>query len=72
MRRLKKCWQQLRQLAGEDADFEAELLAMFLTDASSSLIQLEQAIAIAHTLVEQPQQAFALNQNSLRWRGKLK
>jgi len=52
-------WQQLRQLAGEDADFEAELLAMFLTDASSSLIQLEQAIAdddiqatgeIAHSL----------------------
>lgn len=38
-------WQQLRQLAGEDADFEAELLAMFLTDASSSLLQLEQAIA---------------------------
>ncbi len=34
--------------------------------------QLEQAIAIARTLVEQPQQAFALNQNSLRWRGKLK
>ncbi|MEL6776821.1 MAG: Hpt domain-containing protein [Cyanobacteria bacterium J06597_16] len=38
-------WQQLRQLAGEDAEFEAELLTMFLTDADSSLMQLEQAVA---------------------------
>jgi histidine phosphotransfer protein HptB len=38
-------WQQLRQLAGEDADFETELLAMFLKDAENSLRQLELAIA---------------------------
>ena len=25
-------WQQLNQLAGEDADFEAELLAIFLQE----------------------------------------
>ncbi|MGI8933318.1 MAG: Hpt domain-containing protein [Phormidesmis sp.] len=52
-------WQQLRQLAGEDVDFEAELLAIFLHDAEESLRQLEQAIAhqnirtieeIAHSL----------------------
>lgn len=52
-------WQQLRQLAGEDAEFEAELLAMFLQDAANSLRRLEQAIAtgdiqsveeIAHSL----------------------
>ncbi len=52
-------WQQLRQLAGEDADFEAELLAIFLSDVESSLRQLEGAIAaqniqnivdIAHSL----------------------
>ena len=38
-------WQQLRQLAGEDSDFEAELLAIFLQDADNSLATLEQAIA---------------------------
>lgn len=38
-------WQQLRQLAGGDADFEVELLKMFLTDAQESLRQLERAIA---------------------------
>lgn len=38
-------WQQLRQLAGEDSDFETELLAMFLKDAETSLRQLELAIA---------------------------
>lgn len=52
-------WQQLKQLAGEDAAFEIELLEMFLSDAMSSLERLEQAIAchniqtiedIAHSL----------------------
>ena len=52
-------WQRLRQLAGEDTDFEAELLAVFLSDAEGSLKELEKAIAhqdiqaveeIAHTL----------------------
>ena len=38
-------WQQLRQLAGEDADFETELLTMFLADADDSLQQLGAAIA---------------------------
>ena len=38
-------WQQLRQLAGDDAEFEAELLAMFLDDAKNSLRLLEGAIA---------------------------
>jgi histidine phosphotransfer protein HptB len=52
-------WQQLKQLAGEDAAFEAELLEMFLKDAEISLRALELAIAsrslqtieeIAHSL----------------------
>lgn len=52
-------WQQLRQLASEDADFELELIAIFLEDAEDNLNQLEQAIAhqniqaianLAHTL----------------------
>lgn len=52
-------WQQLRQLAGEDTDFEAELIEMFLQDAERSLRDLERAIAhrnlqavedIAHSL----------------------
>lgn len=52
-------WQQLKQLAGEDTEFETELLEMFLTDARSSLTALEKAIAqqdirsvenIAHSL----------------------
>ncbi|MGD1899349.1 MAG: Hpt domain-containing protein [Phormidesmis sp.] len=38
-------WQQLRQLAGEDSDFENELLAIFLNDVNSSLASLESAIA---------------------------
>ena len=38
-------WQQLRQLAGEDSEFESELMAIFLQDAKQSLQQLEQAIA---------------------------
>lgn len=38
-------WQQLRQLAGEDADFETELLTMFLSEADESLQQLGAAIA---------------------------
>ncbi len=38
-------WQQLSQLAGGDANFEAELLAMFLSDAEESLQKLEYAIA---------------------------
>ncbi|EDX87533.1 Hpt domain protein [Synechococcus sp. PCC 7335] len=38
-------WQQLQQLAGGDAEFEAELLAMFLNDARNSLRLLEGAIA---------------------------
>ena len=38
-------WQQLRQLAGEDTDFEYELLEIFLQDAQQSLTDLEQAIA---------------------------
>ncbi|MGB7250053.1 MAG: Hpt domain-containing protein [Phormidesmis sp.] len=42
-------WQQLRQLAGEDANFEAELLAMFLEDAEASLVQIELAIAAQDT-----------------------
>jgi HPt (histidine-containing phosphotransfer) domain-containing protein len=52
-------WQQLRQLAGGDTEFEVELLKIFLVDAEGSLRQLEQAIAsksietiedIAHSL----------------------
>ena len=52
-------WQQLRQLAGGDIEFEVELLEIFLADAEDSLRQLEQAIAsksiqniedIAHSL----------------------
>ena len=52
-------WQQLRQLAGEDTDFEVELLEMFLQDAEHSVGELERAIAsrslqsiedIAHSL----------------------
>jgi len=52
-------WQQLRQLAGGDTEFETELLNIFLVDAEASLRQLEQAIAsksieaiedIAHSL----------------------
>ncbi len=42
-------WQQLKQLAGEDATFEVELLEMFLSDAESSLKRLEQALA-AHSI----------------------
>lgn len=38
-------WQQLQQLAGGDADFEVELLNMFLADAEDSVRQLEGAIA---------------------------
>ena len=38
-------WHQLSQLAGEDTDFEAELLTIFLQDAKTSLNQLEGAIA---------------------------
>ena len=37
-------WQQLRQLAGEDTAFEAELLQMFVQEAESSLRELESAI----------------------------
>lgn len=52
-------WQRLKQLADEDTDFEAELLALFLQDAERSLKDLERAIAsrrlqaiedIAHSL----------------------
>ena len=52
-------WQQLKQLAGEDTAFEAELLQMFLQDAQSGFEALEKAIAsrnvqaveeIAHSL----------------------
>lgn len=42
-------WQQLRQLAGDDAEFEAELLAIFLNDAKNSLRLLESAIAAKKT-----------------------
>ncbi len=38
-------WRQLNQLAGEDPDFEAELLALFLADAEISLSRIERAIA---------------------------
>jgi len=38
-------WQQLRQLAGEDSDFENELLSIFLQDAERSLKELADAIA---------------------------
>ena len=38
-------WQRLDQLAGEDADFAVELLAMFLKDAESSLSILERSIS---------------------------
>ncbi len=41
-------WQQLKQLAGEDTAFEAELLQMFLRDAQSGLEELEKAIASHH------------------------
>ncbi|MGB3293228.1 MAG: Hpt domain-containing protein [Phormidesmis sp.] len=37
-------WQQLRQLAGGDASFELELIAIFLEDTEKTLQQLEQAI----------------------------
>ena len=52
-------WQQLRQLSGDDKEFEAELLAIFLDDARSSLRLLEGAIisknvetieSVAHSL----------------------
>jgi len=52
-------WQQLKQLAGEDTAFEAELLQMFLRETQSELKELEKAIAcrsvqaienIAHSL----------------------
>ncbi|MEL6469070.1 MAG: Hpt domain-containing protein [Cyanobacteria bacterium J06623_4] len=39
-------WQQLRQLAGGDADFEHELLGLFMKDAEVMLQELDQAIAI--------------------------
>ena len=38
-------WNQLHQLAGGDTTFEKELLEMFLSDAESSLSQLEDALA---------------------------
>ena len=38
-------WQQLRQLAGGDASFELELIAIFLEDTEAILKQLRQAIA---------------------------
>ena len=38
-------WQQLRQLAGGDRDFEYELLEIFLQDAQASVKDLERAIA---------------------------
>ncbi len=38
-------WNQLHQLAGGDTAFEKELLEMFLGDAESSLLQLEEALA---------------------------
>lgn len=38
-------WQQLNQLAGEDPDFETDLLALFLADAEASLSRIEGAIA---------------------------
>ncbi len=41
--------QQLSQLAGGDADFEAELLTMFLSDTEESLRRLEYAITIKNT-----------------------
>ncbi len=37
-------WQRLDQLADEDPDFAAELLAMFLQDAEESLTNLDQAV----------------------------
>ena len=43
-------WQQLNQLAGEAADFEAELLAIFLQDAESSVGEIENAIAVKDIL----------------------
>ncbi|MEL6602542.1 MAG: Hpt domain-containing protein [Cyanobacteria bacterium J06614_10] len=39
-------WQRLRQLAGEDAAFEHELLGLFLQDAEDMLQELDQAIAV--------------------------
>ncbi|MFK8186536.1 MAG: Hpt domain-containing protein [Phormidesmis sp.] len=42
-------WQQLRQLAGEDTDFEYELLEIFLQDTQQSLQALEQAISSRST-----------------------
>ena len=38
-------WNQLHQLAGGDTEFEKELLEMFLSDAESSLSQLEDALS---------------------------
>lgn len=38
-------WHQLNQLAGEDADFESELLTIFLQDAENSLHEIRSAIA---------------------------
>ena len=52
-------WQQLRQLAGGDASFELELIAIFLEDTEAILKQLGQAISaqniqtmidLAHTI----------------------
>ena len=37
-------WQRLNQLAGEDAGFAVELLAMFLKDCESSLATLNRAV----------------------------
>ncbi|MEL6161271.1 MAG: Hpt domain-containing protein [Cyanobacteria bacterium J06627_32] len=39
-------WQQLRQLAGEDADFEYELLGLFLQDTETMLQELDQALTV--------------------------
>ena len=39
-------WQQINQLAGEDADFAVELLSIFLRDAEGSLAKLASAVSV--------------------------
>ncbi|NEP17332.1 MAG: Hpt domain-containing protein [Leptolyngbya sp. SIO4C1] len=43
-------WQQLSQLAGDDPEFELELLQLFLSDVQASLGQLANAIAVGDTV----------------------
>lgn len=46
-------WQQLHDLSGNDAEFERELLQMFMEDTENQLIQLSAAIAEADPALSQ-------------------